>query len=57
VRYTDMEAGHAAQNLCLQAAALDLKTVVVGAFSDDDVRRIALLPPGEEPLYLVPVGR
>lgn len=57
VRYTDMEAGHAAQNLCLQAAALDLKAVVVGAFSDDDVRRIAALPPDEEPLYLVPVGR
>jgi nitroreductase len=52
-----MEAGHAAQNLCLQAAALDLKAVVVGAFEDEAVRRIALLPPGEEPLYLVPVGR
>jgi SagB-type dehydrogenase family enzyme len=56
VRYADLEAGHAAQNLILQAAALELKAVVVGAFSDD-VRRIALLPPEEEPLYLVPVGR
>ena len=57
VRYADLEAGHAAQNLILQAAALELKAVVVGAFSDDDVRRIAALPPDEEPLYLVPVGR
>ncbi len=57
VRYADMEAGHAAQNLCLQAAALDLKAVVVGAFGGAEVRRIALLPPEEEPLYLVPVGR
>jgi nitroreductase len=29
-----MEAGHAAQNLILQATALDLGAVVVGAFND-----------------------
>ena len=57
VRYVDMEAGHAAQNLSLQAVALDLKTVVVGAFRDEDVRMAAGLPQDEEPLYLVPVGR
>jgi SagB-type dehydrogenase family enzyme len=57
VRYVDMEAGHAAQNLSLQAVALDLKTVVVGAFRDEDVRMVAGLPQDEEPLYLVPVGR
>lgn len=56
VRYTDMEAGHAAQNLCLQATALDLKAVVVGAFSDEEVKRLAALPAEEDPLYLVPVG-
>jgi len=56
VRYTDMEAGHAAQNLCLQAAALDLKAVGIGAFSDEAARKAAALPPEEEPLYLVPVG-
>jgi SagB-type dehydrogenase family enzyme len=57
VRYVDMEAGHAAQNLCLQAVALDLKSVVIGAFQDAEIKRIALLPANEEPLYLVPVGR
>jgi len=57
VRYVDMEAGHAAQNLCLQAVALDLKSVVIGAFQDAAVKQIAMLPPEEEPLYLVPVGR
>jgi SagB-type dehydrogenase family enzyme len=57
VRYTDMEAGHAAQNLSLQATALDLKSVVIGAFQDSDVRQITALPKDEEPLYLVPVGR
>lgn len=57
VRYVDMEAGHAAQNLCLQAVALDLKSVVIGAFQDAAVKQIAMLPSEEEPLYLVPVGR
>ncbi len=57
VRYVDMEAGHAAQNLCLQAVALDLKSVVIGAFQDEAVKPIAMLPADEEPLYLVPVGR
>ena len=57
VRYVDMEAGHAAQNLSLQAAALDLKSVVIGAFHDDEVKQSAALPADETPLYLVPVGR
>jgi nitroreductase len=57
IRYVDMEAGHAAQNLCLQAVALDLKSVVIGAFQDEAIQRIALLPEDEAPLYLVPVGR
>jgi len=57
VRYVDMEAGHAAQNLCLQAVALDLKSVVIGAFQDEAVKQVARLPADEEPLYLVPVGK
>ncbi len=57
VRYTDMEAGHAAQNISLQAVALGLGTVMVGAFNDAEVRRTALLSPEEDPLYLIPVGR
>jgi len=57
VRYVDMEAGHAAQNVCLQAVALDLQSVVIGAFQDAAVKQIALLPAEEEPLYIVPVGK
>ena len=57
VRYVDMEAGHAAQNLCLQAVALDLKSVVIGAFQDAAVKQAATLPAHEDPLYLVPVGK
>ncbi len=56
IRYVQMEAGHAAQNVYLQAQALKLATVAIGAFSDEEVRRLLLLPAGEEPLYLMPVG-
>ena len=57
IRYVHMEAGHAAQNVCLQAVALGLGTVVVGAFDDRDVKRILNLGAKEEPLCLIPVGR
>jgi SagB-type dehydrogenase family enzyme len=57
VRFTDMEAGHAAQNVSLQAVALGLGTVMVGAFNDAEVRRLAALAAEEDPLYLIPVGR
>lgn len=56
-RYVHLEAGHAAQNVYLQAAALRLGTVAVGAFDDDRVRQALDLPAAEQPLYLLPVGR
>jgi SagB-type dehydrogenase family enzyme len=56
-RYVHMEVGHAAQNVCLQAVALDLGTVVVGAFEDAEVKRVVGLARDEEPLALIPVGR
>jgi SagB-type dehydrogenase family enzyme len=55
-RYIPMEAGHAAQNLLLQATALGLGGVVMGAFDDRAVRAVLALPAGEHPVYLVPVG-
>ncbi len=55
-RYVPMDAGHAAQNLLLQATALGLGGVVVGAFHDDAVRDLLGLPAEETPLYLIPVG-
>ena len=57
IRYVHMEAGHAAQNVYLQAVALNLGTVVVGAFHDNQVKKILNLAEGEEPLYIIPVGR
>lgn len=56
IRYVHMEAGHAAQNVYLQAVALDLGTVVIGAFRDDEVSEVLGLPADEEPLYVIPVG-
>jgi len=55
-RYVILEAGHAAQNVLLQAVALDLGGVPVGAFDDEEVRRVLGLPAGLTPLYLIPLG-
>ncbi len=55
-RYVHMEVGHAAQNLLLEAVALGLAGVPVGAFHDDELRRVLSLPADHRPLYLVPVG-
>ena len=57
VRYADFEAGHAGQNLLLQATALGLGAVPVGSFDDNAVCRLLDLPDGESPRYLFAVGR
>ena len=54
--YALIEAGHAGQNLYLQAAALGLGTVAIGAFHEDVVRTVLHLDPREHPIYLFPVG-
>ncbi len=50
------EAGHAAQNILLQATALGLAAVPVGGFDPAAVARLLALPPGQAVLYLIPVG-
>jgi len=57
IRYTHIEVGHAAQNVCLQAVSLNLGTVVVGAFRDEEVKKVVRMGKNEQPLYLIPVGR
>jgi SagB-type dehydrogenase family enzyme len=57
IRYVHMEAGHAAQNVFLQAVSLDLGMVVVGAFKDEEVRKILNMSDNEQPLYILPVGK
>lgn len=54
--YVYLEAGHAAENLMLQAVALSLATTMVGAFNDDKVSHLLHLGANETPLCLIPVG-
>jgi SagB-type dehydrogenase family enzyme len=54
--YVDMEAGHIAQNVHLQAVALGLGSVSIGAFDDVQVAKILALPEGQYPLCILPVG-
>jgi len=56
-RYIHMEAGHAAQNLLLEAVALGLDGVLIGAFNDREVERVLSLSAVQKPLYLIPVGQ
>ena len=57
VRYVYNEIGHASQNVHLQAAALNLGTVVIGAYRDDEVEALLQLDEPLRVLYLMPVGR
>ena len=57
IRYVHIEIGHTAQNVYLQAEALKLKTVAIGAFYDEEVSRVLSLPSREAPLYIMPVGK
>jgi SagB-type dehydrogenase family enzyme len=56
IRYVHMEAGHAAQNVLLEAASLSLGAVVIGAFHDRKVKKVMEMPESEEPLYIMPAG-
>lgn len=55
-RYVHIEVGHVGENIYLQAEALGLASVAVGAFRDTEVARAFGLTGGLEPLYLMPVG-
>ena len=56
-RYVHMEVGHVGENIHLQAAALGLATVMVGAFEDDEVATALAIEEGLAPLYILPLGR
>ncbi|MFH1050360.1 MAG: SagB/ThcOx family dehydrogenase [bacterium] len=56
-RYVCIDLGHSAQNLCLQATALSLGVCTIGAFNDEDVKKVVGMTKDEEAMYLLPVGR
>jgi SagB-type dehydrogenase family enzyme len=55
-RYVLLEAGHAAQNACLMAAALGVAHVPIGGFDDDAVSAGLSLPEAEATVYSIVFG-
>ena len=55
VYYIYIEDGHCAQNIHLEAVALGLGSVPIGAFRDGELSKVLKLR-NEEPLYIIPVG-
>ncbi len=56
-RYVHMEVGHVGENIHLQAVALGLATVEVGAFDDEKVRNVLKVEEQIKPLYIMPIGK
>lgn len=56
VRFVHMEAGHAGQNIYLEAVARGLATVSLGSFYEDQVKELLKIPDNENILYIFPVG-
>ncbi len=56
IRYMHIEAGHIAQNIQLEATAVGLGSVPIGAFNDARVDKTLGLAKGCQALYIIPVG-
>jgi SagB-type dehydrogenase family enzyme len=56
-RYVHMEVGHVGENIHLQTVALGLATVEVGAFHDEEVRKVLGVEEQIKPLYIMPLGK
>jgi len=54
--YCSQETGHVAQNILLQAAALNLAGVPIGGFNEDKVTAALKLPKNHRVMYLLPIG-
>jgi SagB-type dehydrogenase family enzyme len=57
IMYVHMEAGHAAQNIHLEAVALNLGSVPVGAFEEEGLHRLLGCGDDEKVIYCIPVGK
>jgi SagB-type dehydrogenase family enzyme len=56
-RYVHMEVGHVGENIHLQAVALGLATLEVGAFHDEEVSKVLGVEEQIKPLYIMPLGK
>jgi SagB-type dehydrogenase family enzyme len=56
-RYVHIEVGHVGENIHLQTVALGLATVEVGAFHDEEVRKVLGVEEQIKPLYIMPLGK
>jgi SagB-type dehydrogenase family enzyme len=56
VAYAGLEAGHAAQNMLLQAVVLGLVAVPIAAVDGPRTARALTLPAGQTVTYLIPTG-
>ncbi len=55
-QYSLLEAGHVAQNVLLQATALELASVPVGGFDANAVGKAMKIPAPQRAVYLLPIG-
>ncbi len=56
IRYSHMDIGHSAENVYLQAEALGIGTVAVGAFNDKKMEKVLNIK-DKKVLYLLPLGK
>jgi SagB-type dehydrogenase family enzyme len=55
-RFVDLEAGHAGENIYLEAGSRGLVTVAIGSFNETQMVQLMELPQNETPLYIFPMG-
>ncbi len=57
IKYAHFEAGHIAQNICLQAEALNLGSVCIGAYDEEKVAKIINLDENLKAIYMICIGK
>ena len=56
-KWVYMEGGHVAENICLQATALNLGTVTMGGFTEDKIKSVLGITGNTGIIYVMPVGK